>query len=50
MNASPATILTDEFFVIAPPGPSYVFLADAGQSNQITGCVLPVNSGSYFTS
>ncbi|PWN26774.1 NAD(P)-binding protein [Jaminaea rosea] len=34
----------------AEQGPAYVFLADAGQSNQITGCVLPVNSGSYFTS
>lgn len=31
-------------------GPSYVFLADSGASNLITGQVLAVNSGSYFCS
>ncbi|CAO1618855.1 unnamed protein product [Sympodiomycopsis kandeliae] len=31
-------------------GPSYVFLADSGASNLITGQVLAINSGSYFCS
>lgn len=31
-------------------GPSYVFLADSGMSNLITGQVLAINSGSYFCS
>ncbi|CAO1619775.1 unnamed protein product [Jaminaea pallidilutea] len=34
----------------AEMGPSYVFLAHSASSGQITGCILPVNAGSYFTS